>query len=303
MLFKAIKENNIEEVENLIKMNFNPNSLISDPNEPNEDKLYLPLQIACENYPKSIEIIQLLIKNGANINQCIDYEIGNNRIVRSYIFIEVLQTKINDENLFQLLNFFIKLGVDINSKKYLEVNTSTGTSRWTEINIKSAIHVIIENNKPDCLDILCENNSELEECSYKKTVELDIARDEYINEELYTPLSLACKIKSDEGYNLVKTLLKYGVKMNSKSKIQRTGLIGIIVEINSSFNPIHLALENNSLKSFALLVNSGANFNEKAIKDNISETIYDIIQRLGIKLSYILSSFQEINKEINKPKF
>jgi len=259
-LFDAIKENNIEEIEILLKKGINVNT--------KSDELWTPLHLATELGFKNI--IEFLIKNGANVNV----------YAKDNISPIILAIEQGSKDIVEIL---IENGANVNAttKFYNEKLNETyeepillSTLRWR---FRDIAKMLIENGAnvniitkygetPLMMSIIMQdeelinltiNNST--QINTKTRLRLKNKNEGQENFMKATPLHLAvtCNMLS-----VAQSLIKNNADVNIYTEPTEEKITDYLCyELSHDVTPLHIAANNGNLKIAQLLINNDANIN------------------------------------------
>ena len=260
-LITAVKNNNYDEV---IKALDSTN--INYINKKGETALY----IACIG--NSIELIKLLLKNGANINE----KFNNLSLLDIAIF----------NKYFDLAEFLIKNGIDIHYANNIgDFHSSYLMKIFIILLFKDINKLAVSNNIVN----LCKYD---EESSELLKVQLDLISDIKINHSELLQLS---ETEKNRLIKLLKLLIEYKVNVNYKDNKEGNTILMLAVQFNY-FNFVKLFVENgakinekSNQGSTALIlavITNNYEITEYLIEKGADVNIYEIYDILTLAITY-----------------
>lgn len=270
MLKKAIINNNSKKINYLLKKGSDP---LFKENIDDESLLMFSVR------HKQLNIIKLLVDNGANINKYDDIMTPlmwsiKNKDLNLVKFLVELGADINysstsitpfmlaiEQHSIEIINYLLEKNIDLTSyNKYhihdnlLNFAIKNGTYEIVKLLIKkinidessyfgqTPLSCAIQFNKLEIIDLLLKNNVNVNQLFgfYHK----------------YSPLLLAVSLNR---YEICNTLIEYGANINFKNYHNTT--------------PLMIAMNNNNQKIFKLLLNNNADLSEISLTLNFKKFI------------------------------
>eukprot|EP01112_Ceratiomyxa_fruticulosa_P020625 TRINITY_DN7085_c0_g1_i2.p1 TRINITY_DN7085_c0_g1~~TRINITY_DN7085_c0_g1_i2.p1 ORF type:complete len:352 (-),score=66.25 TRINITY_DN7085_c0_g1_i2:126-1181(-) len=261
-LMKAVQEDNLERVKELIESGANPRFQYRKEGVWGEHVQKSVIHTALENYEvNAIPIIKLLLDKGVDVNSVSSESNWKGSGVKNTAFDMALERALNLDD-SELLELFLKRGGDPNKEIVEEMHTMRTDGR----EIKSSIHAAAAKENPVFLRLLLENGAKTDAIHKEKMDNERGSREDRTE----TALHIACE---SELIANVALLLRYGANVNA----ERKWLSNVHIEVNSPTDnprdsafissvriepvieyPIHIALKHQNEGLVALLSSFGA---------------------------------------------
>lgn len=308
LFFKAIKNKNYNEVESIINKGYD----IELKNSNNESALTLAIQ------NNDIKMIELLIKNGININPEKEGKWDCSYLAQalvtesreiSKILIEY-GADVNDEFVVPMVGYYQYLTplIWVCSKNDLElckliINSGAEVNKVMEGEF--ALDVAIQTNSVQCAELLIEKGADI---YHKSTLGESLIISTFVNdsigcfkllEEAGISLNDKYKFLSRPSESLLNLALQNNAKKISNFLIERE--IGLNEKNSYGEIPINLAIYNYNLKAVELLLEKGINI-DSVNNEGYSPLMIAIIMDNTIMVQFLLEKGANVKLRTNDGK-